>query len=128
MLMGKHKNSSGSREVVDLASETSSSVPEVHHIPPPRWFVAYYRNGHGNIIHASQYPAKEIGMIPEGNLKKHSKRVLVRNKDVTPARFLQHFLWPTDGMFETMKAHTTFNYSKGCVYSQDFMSSLRRKY
>ncbi|MPC25494.1 hypothetical protein E2C01_018611 [Portunus trituberculatus] len=51
---------------------------QVHQIPPPRWFVAYYRNGHGNFIHASWYLAKEIGTIPEGNLKKYGKGVLVR--------------------------------------------------
>ncbi|MPC67265.1 hypothetical protein E2C01_061438 [Portunus trituberculatus] len=54
-----------------------NSVPEVCQIPPSRWFVVYYRNGRGNFIHASQYLAKEIGMIPEGNLKKYSKGVLV---------------------------------------------------
>ena len=26
---------------------------------------------------------------------------------------------PSDSMFETVKAHPTFNYSKACVYSQD---------
>ncbi|MPC57029.1 hypothetical protein E2C01_050996 [Portunus trituberculatus] len=127
--MGKHKNISGSREVADLAHETSSSglrregnsppqvpptavscsgsseerlsaglesllmintellhsrniadidvehilnifdnhlensVPKAHQIPPPRWFVAYYRNGRGNFIHASWYLAEEIGTI-----------------------------------------------------------------
>ncbi|MPC55471.1 hypothetical protein E2C01_049408 [Portunus trituberculatus] len=51
-----------------------NSVPEVRQIPPPRWFVAYYRNGRGNFIHASRYLAKEIGTIPEGNLKKYEGR------------------------------------------------------
>ncbi|MPC49261.1 hypothetical protein E2C01_043059 [Portunus trituberculatus] len=30
-----------------------NSFPEISPILPPRWFVAYYRNGHGNYIHAS---------------------------------------------------------------------------
>ncbi|MPC38861.1 hypothetical protein E2C01_032377 [Portunus trituberculatus] len=67
-----------------------NSVPEVHQIPPPRWFVAYYRNGHGNFIHASRYLAKEIGMISEGNLKKYGKGVLVRAKDVTQGLTKRH--------------------------------------
>ncbi|MPC57842.1 hypothetical protein E2C01_051830 [Portunus trituberculatus] len=96
-----------------------NSVPEVRHILPPRWFVAYYRNGRGNFIHASRYPAKEIGTIPEGNLKKYSKGVLVRAKDIMQARMLQYLSCATDSMFETVNAHPTFNYSKGCVYSQD---------
>ncbi|MPC49255.1 hypothetical protein E2C01_043053 [Portunus trituberculatus] len=94
------------------------SAPELLQIPPPRWFVAY-RNGLGNFSHASRYFAKEIGTNPEGNLKKYGKGVLVRAKDATQARMLQHFPYPTDGMFEMVKAHPTFNYSKGCVYSQD---------
>ncbi|MPC30756.1 hypothetical protein E2C01_024025 [Portunus trituberculatus] len=97
-----------------------NSVLEVRRIPPPRWFVKYYRNGCGNFIHASWYLAKEIGTIPEGNLKKYGKGVLVRAKDITQARMLQHLPCPTASMFETVKAHPTFNYSKGCVYSQDF--------
>ncbi|MPC88403.1 hypothetical protein E2C01_083305 [Portunus trituberculatus] len=96
-----------------------NSVPEVRQIPPPRWFVAYYRNGGVNFIHASWYLAKEIGTIPEGNLKKYGKGVLVRSKNITQARMLQHLPCPTDSMFETVKAHPSFNYSKGCVYSKD---------
>ncbi|MPC60417.1 hypothetical protein E2C01_054460 [Portunus trituberculatus] len=65
-------------------------VPEVRQIPPTRWFVAYYRNGCGNFIHASRYLAKEIGTIPEGNLKKYGNGVLVQAKDIMQARMLQH--------------------------------------
>ncbi|MPC68499.1 hypothetical protein E2C01_062700 [Portunus trituberculatus] len=35
-----------------------NSVHEVRQIPPPRCFVAYYRNGRGNFIHASRYLAQ----------------------------------------------------------------------
>ncbi|MPD00981.1 hypothetical protein E2C01_096491 [Portunus trituberculatus] len=94
-----------------------SSVSEVRQIPPPRWFVAYYTNGRGNFIHASRYLSKEFGTIPEG--KKYGKGVLVRAKDITQARMLQHLPCPSDSMFDTIKAHPTFNYGKGCVYSQD---------
>ncbi|MPC59254.1 hypothetical protein E2C01_053270 [Portunus trituberculatus] len=88
-----------------------NSVPEVRQIPSPRWFVAYYRNGHGNFIHASRYLAKVIGNIPEGNIKKYGKGVLMRAKDITQARMLQHLPCPPDNMIETVKAHPTFNYS-----------------
>ncbi|MPC57727.1 hypothetical protein E2C01_051713 [Portunus trituberculatus] len=59
------------------------------------------------------------GNCPEGNVKKYGKGVLVRAKDITQARMLQHLPCPSDSMFETVKAHETFNYSKGGVYSQD---------
>ncbi|MPC80972.1 hypothetical protein E2C01_075573 [Portunus trituberculatus] len=60
-----------------------NSLPEVRQIPPPRCFVDYYSNLRGNFIHASRYLSKEIGTIPEGNLKKYGKGVLVRAKDFT---------------------------------------------
>ncbi|MPC79232.1 hypothetical protein E2C01_073748 [Portunus trituberculatus] len=85
-------------------SYLDNSVPEVRHIPPPRWFVAYYRNGGGNFIHASRYLAKEISTIPEGNLMRYGKGVLVRAKDITQARMLQHLPCPSNSMFETVKA------------------------
>ncbi|MPC36124.1 hypothetical protein E2C01_029572 [Portunus trituberculatus] len=47
------------------------SIPEVRQMPPLRWFLVYYRNGRCNFIYASRYLAKEIGTIPEGNLKKY---------------------------------------------------------
>ncbi|MPC57942.1 hypothetical protein E2C01_051934 [Portunus trituberculatus] len=87
------------------------SVPEVRQIPPPRSFVRKF-------IHASRYLTKENGTVPEGNLKKYGKGVLVLAKDIMQARMLQHLPNPTDSMFDTVKAHPTFNYSKG-VYSQD---------
>ncbi|MPD00087.1 hypothetical protein E2C01_095537 [Portunus trituberculatus] len=103
---------------------SESSVSEVRQIPPPRWFVAYYRNGRGNFIHTSRYLSKEIGTIPEENLKKYGKIVLVRAKNIMQARMLQHLPCPSDSMFETIKVHPTFNCSKGCVYSQDLYEFL----
>ncbi|MPC63262.1 hypothetical protein E2C01_057357 [Portunus trituberculatus] len=105
-------------------TEFLQSLPEVRHIPRSRLFVAYYRNGRGNFIHSSRYLSKEIGTIPEGNLKKYGKGVLVRAKDITQARMLQHLPCTSDSMFETVKAHPTFNYSKGCVCSQDLYEFL----
>ncbi|MPC76967.1 hypothetical protein E2C01_071404 [Portunus trituberculatus] len=56
-------------------SYLDNSVPEVRQIQPPLWFVAYYRNGRGNFI-----LSKEIGTIPEGNLKKYGNGVLKATK------------------------------------------------
>ncbi|MPC61887.1 hypothetical protein E2C01_055964 [Portunus trituberculatus] len=63
-----------------------NSVPEVRQILPPSWFVAYYRNRCGIFIHASRYLAKEIGTIPEGNLKKYGTGVIVRPKGITQVK------------------------------------------
>ena len=87
--------------------------------PPPRWFVAYYRDGSGNFIHAARYLEKEIGKIPDENIKKYGKGVLVRAKDTTQSKMLEHLPCPSESMFENVKAHRSFNYSKGCVYNHD---------
>ena len=95
------------------------TTPAIRQIPTPRWFVAYYRDEKANFIHAARYLEKEIGVIPEGHLKKYGKGVLVRAKDVTQAKMLLHLPCPSDSMFESVKPHRTFNYSKGCVYNDD---------
>lgn len=94
-------------------------TPKARHSLPPRWFVAYYRNGRGNFISAARYLAKEIGTIPDGNLKKYGKGVLIKAKDTTQAKMLQHLPCPADSMFESVKAHHSFNFRKGCVYNHD---------
>ncbi|MPC78945.1 hypothetical protein E2C01_073454 [Portunus trituberculatus] len=76
-----------------------NSVPEVRQIPPPRWFVAYYRNGCRNFIHASLYLIKEIGTIPEGNLKKYGKGVLVRSRQCPRYRLEQDILQLANSQF-----------------------------
>ena len=93
--------------------------PRASEVHLPRWFLAHYRDGRGNFIRAARYLAKEIGTIPDANLKKYGKGVLVMAKDVTQAKMLQHFTCAADSLFETVKPHPTFNYCKGCVYNHD---------
>ncbi|MPC50474.1 hypothetical protein E2C01_044304 [Portunus trituberculatus] len=76
-----------------------NSVPEVRQIPPPSWFLAYYRNGRGNFIHASRYLAKEIGTIHEGYLKKYAKGVLVRSRQCPRYHLEQDILQLTNSQF-----------------------------
>ena len=103
----------------DALETPGSAVPRIDKTPPPCFFIAYYREGRGNFIHAARYLAKEIGTIPEGNLKKYGRGVLICAKDVTQAKMLQHLPCPAEGMFDNIKPHPTFNYRKGCVYNHD---------
>ena len=95
------------------------SSPKIREAPIPRWFVGDYRDGTGNFIRASRYLNKEIGHIPPQNLKKYGKGVLIKAKDLTQAKMLLHFQCPENGIFEAIKPHRTFNYSKGTVYNYD---------
>ena len=87
--------------------------------PTPRWFVAYFRNGRGNFYRAAKYLEREIGRIPEGNIKRYGKGVLVRAKDITQGRMLMHLPCPQEGPFESISPHKTFNNSRGCLYNTD---------
>lgn len=85
-------------------------TPRDSRVPPPRWYVAYYRNGRDTFIYAARYLVNEIGTIPEGNLKKkNEKGVLIKDEDITQAKMLEHLPCPADNMFETIKVHHTFN-------------------
>ena len=105
--------------VPNIFADAKETTPRVRQVPTPRWFVAYYRNGRGNFIHTTRYLTKEIGLIPQDNLKKYGKGVLIKAKDLTQANMLAHLPCPPDGIFESIKPHRTFNYTKGCVYNQD---------
>ncbi|KAK3886980.1 hypothetical protein Pcinc_008862 [Petrolisthes cinctipes] len=94
-------------------------VPKERRVPTPFWFVAYYREGRGNIIHASRYLEKQIGLLPMGHIKKYGKGVLIRAKDLTQAMMLLNLPCPSDSMFESIKPHRTFNYSKRRIYNED---------
>ncbi|KAK3893021.1 hypothetical protein Pcinc_003200 [Petrolisthes cinctipes] len=53
------------------------------------------------------------------HIKKHGKGVLIRAKDLTQAMMLLSLPCPFDSMFESIKPHRTFNYSKGRIYNED---------
>ncbi|KAG0716930.1 hypothetical protein GWK47_008474 [Chionoecetes opilio] len=57
--------------------KTTTSTPPVRHSPTPSWYVAYYKESGGNFFLAARYIEKEIGMIPEGNLKRYGRGVLI---------------------------------------------------
>ncbi|KAK3887519.1 hypothetical protein Pcinc_008374 [Petrolisthes cinctipes] len=103
----------------NIFDDSAEHVPKERRVPTPFWFVAYYREGRGNIIHASRYLEKEIGLLPMGHIKKYGKGVLIRAKDLTQAMMLLNLPCPSDSMFESIKPHRTFNYSKGRIYNED---------
>ena len=102
-----------------FAELTTPTVPRLRKEPPPSWFVAFYKDGRGNYFRAVQSLEMEFGKFPEGHLKQYGKGVLIRAKTETQSQMLLHQSCPSDSMFEAIKPHRTFNYSKGCVYNYD---------
>ncbi|KAK4305942.1 hypothetical protein Pmani_022216 [Petrolisthes manimaculis] len=103
----------------NVFDDSKENVPKERQVPTPFWFVAYYREGRGNLIHASRYLEKEVGVLPMGHIKKYGKGVLIKAKDLTQAMMLLNLPCPTDSMFESIKPQRTFNYSKGRIYNED---------
>lgn len=64
-------------------------------------------------------PASTLIRRVAENLKKHSKVVLIKAKDLTQAKMLFHFQCSVDGIFEAIKPHRTFNFSKGTIFNYD---------
>lgn len=44
---------------LNISNDSAGHAPKKCHIPTPFWFMAYYEEGHGNLIHASRYLAKK---------------------------------------------------------------------
>ena len=103
--------------VFERAAEEASQG--VRPVPTPRWFLAYYRGGRGNFIHASRFVDKEFGIVPRENIRKYGKGLLIKAKDLTQAKMLLNFHCNAECMFDAIRPHRTFNYSRGIVYNYD---------
>ena len=91
--------------------DAEEASPKVREAPTHRWFVAYYRNNQGNYICASRFRQQEFGTIPQENVCRYGKRLLIRAKDLTQARMLLHFWCGPNCMFDSVRSHRMFNYS-----------------
>ena len=106
--------------IPNVFESTAAATPPAHGpAPTPRWFVAYYRNGRGNFIHAFKFLLKEFGSIPRESIRKYGKGLLIKAKDLTQARMLLHFRCDPTCLFDSIRPHRTFNFSRGIVYNYD---------
>lgn len=62
----------------NVFDDAGERPPKARIPPTPHWFVAYYRKGRGNFIHAAKYLEKGIGVLPRNIIKKYGKRVLIK--------------------------------------------------
>ena len=77
---------------------------------------AYYRNGRGNFIQATRYLHTEVAPFPRENVKNYGKGLLIKAKDLTPAKMLLHLQCSYDFIFDSVLPHRTFNYSWRIVW------------
>ena len=103
--------------IFERTAEEASS--EVRQAPTSWWFVAYYRNGRGKNIRASLFLQQEFGTIPREYVRRYGKGILIRTQNLTQARMLLHFRCGPDCMFDSVRSHRTFNYSRGIIFNYD---------
>lgn len=103
--------------IFERTAEKASS--EIHRAPTPRWFVAYYHNDRGNFIRASRFLQQEFGTFPRENVRRYGKGLLIKARDLTQAKMLHHFQGNQECIFDSIRPHKTFNYSRGIVFNYD---------
>ena len=87
--------------------------------PEKIWFVASYKQGCSNMIHAVENIEGKIGSVPKGNIKKYGRNILIKAGNKAQTTLLSRFKPSIDGNISKVEAHKSFNHSRGVIYSQD---------
>ena len=87
-------------------------------LPDAKWYVAEYKSGN-NFMKATEWIKWKIGKIPDKNLKRYGKAVLIEADDDTRASLLANFKPPANGNIKSVTPHRSFNLIKGIVHSRD---------
>ena len=87
-------------------------------LPRAKWFVAEYKNSY-NFMKATELIKWKIGNIPEKNIKRYGKAILIEADDDTRASLLSNFKPPVNGNVKSITPHRTFNLTKGIIHSRD---------
>ena len=87
-------------------------------LPESRWFVAEYKHGE-NYIKAVECLKWKVGNIPDKNIKRYGKAILIEADNETSALLLKNFKPPSSGNIKSVTPHRTFNVMKGIIHSRD---------
>ena len=87
--------------------------------PTMTWHVAEYKEGRDNYMRGSEWIRWKIGNIPDRNIKKYGKKILIEADDTDRVSLLTNFKPPINGNIKCITPHRTFNTLKGVVYSRD---------
>ena len=85
----------------------------------PRWFVASYKAGKENLIKGAECIRRKIGSIPDKNLKRYGRSILIKAGNDTQSRLLENFKTSQDNIIASVVPHKSFNNSRGIVYSKE---------
>ena len=83
------------------------------------WHVATYKDGRENFIKASESIRNKVGNVPQENIKRYGKNILIKAGNATQAALLTKFNVPENGNIKSISPHKSFNTTRGVVYSRD---------
>ena len=86
--------------------------------PRPMWFVASYKAGRENYAKGIEAIQMQAGSIPEGNVKRYGKAILIKARNFSQAKMLMNFKNQNTNI-DSVTPHKTFNTVKGVMYSKD---------
>ena len=86
--------------------------------PKAVWHVAEYKEG-SNFMKGTEWIKWKIGNIPDRNLKRYGKAILIEADTETRASLLANFKAPVNGNIKCITPHRSFNILKGIVHSKD---------
>ena len=97
------------------------SVTEKTIKDPPNlvWHVATFKEGKENMIKAADYIQRKVGKVPEHNLKRYGKGILIKAANDTQATLLKNFQPSQCSNILKITPHASFNTQRAMIYSKD---------
>ena len=85
----------------------------------PRWFVASYKKGKENLVKGIDFIKRKIGSIPEGNIKRYGKAILIKAGNESQSYLLNQFKASEHSNIDSISPHKSFNTAKGIIFSKE---------
>ena len=111
----------------DLESEDETEEPQSRENPAPLWHVASYKEGKRNYYEAIECIEAKVGGIPEGNIKRYGKSILIKAESQSQACILKNYIPSSTGNIEKITVYKSFNTTVGVVYSKDLFALSEAK-
>ena len=85
----------------------------------PRWFVASYKKDEENLVKGIEYLRDKIGGLPDNNIKRYGRAILIKAGNETQSCLLYNFKTSEESNIDKISPHKSFNNAKGMVYSRE---------
>ena len=85
----------------------------------PIWHVVAYKEGESNLVKARDSLEDTVGLIPDGNLRRYGKGLLIKAANKSQASLLTSFRGDSNNIIDIVTPHKSFNTARGVIYSRD---------